>query len=136
MLKKGMLITAEMLWKKVPCDWEAKIFEREWPDGATLRKKNILRAAALELDIDWFARAFLPASARKKYDKARATAWKKYDEAIAPAWKKYEEAIAPALAKYREATASALAKYREATAPAWKKYDKARAMALWQVLTD
>lgn len=40
MLRRGMLITAEMLDDKWACAEQVEIFEEEWPDGAKLTKKT------------------------------------------------------------------------------------------------
>ena len=65
-----MLITAKMLEKKGASCGQVAIFREEWPKGARVTKKNCLRAAALDLDIDWAAVYFLPRVPWAEYNKA------------------------------------------------------------------
>jgi hypothetical protein len=107
-------ITARWLRSRGACSDQVKVFKKQWPKGALLRKATLLKAARLKLDLDWFANEYLSAPARKAYDEATAPAWKAYEEATAPAWKAYEEA----------------------RATAWKAYEEARATALWAALRE
>jgi hypothetical protein len=59
--KRGDLITSIDLRKIDACDWQIRKFRKEWPDGAKLLKKNLLRAAELDLNLDFFAHAILAA---------------------------------------------------------------------------
>ena len=81
-----MKITAQMLTDKDACTYQGDIFRAEWPNGCTASLRMAKRAAELKLDLDFFARHFLS-----------ATAWKAYENAKAPAEKAYENAKAPAL---------------------------------------
>jgi len=92
-----MKITAQMLTDKNACKSQVDIFRAEWPDGCTASLRMAKRVAELKLDLDFFARHFLSAPARKAYEDAEATAWKAYDDATATAWKVYQDATAPAL---------------------------------------
>lgn len=53
-------ITAAMLRKQYACNSQVVIFKKEWPNGATLSKENLLRAAELDLNLAWHAKHFLP----------------------------------------------------------------------------
>ncbi len=53
-MKKGTLITAEMLLKRHACRPAVRAFEKEWPDGAKLLKRNLLRAVELDFPVWWF----------------------------------------------------------------------------------
>ena len=131
-----MYLTADMLKEKDACNYQVTVFEKEWPDGAEVTVEAILRAVELELDIDWFARQFLPAPVRKAYEEALAPVQKAYDEAIAPVWGAYYEAIAPTWKAYNEAMASAEKVYNEVMASARKAYHKAQALALYKALKE
>ena len=56
------------------CTGQVEIFVTEWPDGAPLTLDNVRRAAALHLDLNWFALHFLAAPALAAYEQATATA--------------------------------------------------------------
>ena len=128
-MKRGDIITAEMLLARHACEDEVAIVRREWPDGVKLTLGNLRKAASLKLDLYWFAESFLSPPAREVFDEATAAAWKVYCEATAPAQKVYDEATAPAGKVFDEAIAPARKVYDEAIAPAWKVYVEARAAA-------
>ena len=69
-----MRITKEMLKAKGAkascCD--VRQFVSEWPDGVEVTEENIRRAFALQLDVDWAMRAFLPAQLWEAYKKGVA----------------------------------------------------------------
>ncbi len=52
-------ITAEWLEKKDACSFQVSEFKRLFPTGATVNKKNIMRASRGRLDLDWFIYAIL-----------------------------------------------------------------------------
>lgn len=54
----GSLITHEMLLGLDACYRQRVKFRKEWPDGMPLRRKNLLRAAEIGLDVHWAASAF------------------------------------------------------------------------------
>jgi hypothetical protein len=54
-VKRGQLITADMLKGMNACENQIIKFRREWPRGARLFKKNLLRAAELNMDLMWWA---------------------------------------------------------------------------------
>jgi len=67
-------ITSDMLRCALACGDQLNVFEAEWPNGCTVDETVIHRAVALKLEIDFAARKFLPAPARKTYEEARALA--------------------------------------------------------------
>lgn len=54
-LRIGELLTVEWLNQAGACWYQLKKFERLFPDGLTLRRKNLLLAAQHSFDLDWFA---------------------------------------------------------------------------------
>ena len=90
-------ITARLLLNKRACAEQVRIFRREWPRGVTPSLAACERAAALGLDLEWFAVHFLSAQASAAYYAA-----------LAQARAAYRAAVAPALAAYYAATAKAL----------------------------
>jgi len=114
-------ITLEILEKLDACEGQRDKFAAEWPDGATVTKKNCLRGAELGLDFDWAAEEFLSLAARAEYERVRA-----------PAQAEYERVRAPAQADFDKARAPALAEYKRVCAPALADFDKACALAFWK----
>ena len=139
-----MYLTTDMLREKNACNYQVTVFEKEWPDGAEITVEAILRAVELELDLDWFARQFLPAPVRKAYNEAMTSAQRAYNEVIAPAQKAYDETIAPTWKAYDEAIVPAWEEdmapmqeaYNEAIAFAEKAYHKTQVLALYKALKE
>ncbi len=131
-----MKITAKLLSQIGACQTEK--FVETFPSGEVKNtKKNIRRAFAAGMDVNWLAEKILCASALAKYKEVSASALAKYKEVSAPALAKYKEVHAPAWAKYEEVrNASALAKYEEVRAPAWAKYEEVRNASLVEFLSD
>jgi len=118
------------------CADQRQTFNREWPDGVEVTRENLRRAAALNLNLDWFAPRVLSRSARKAYETAVASALKTYEAAVASALKTYEAAVADAGETYEAAVASAWKAwadageaYETAVASAWKAWAAAVAPA-------
>ena len=88
-----MRITHKMLVELEACDKELADFDREWPDGVSITRKNCLRAAELGLGIDWLACRVLTGDARKAYDSAVRKTLVDYRYA-GGAWKEFRKAIA------------------------------------------
>jgi hypothetical protein len=128
-----MKITAKMLEDKGACKDQIDIFREEWPRGATVTKKNALRAVELGLDIYWAAERFLTAAAWAEYEKVEAAARVEYNKVTAAAWAEYKKVSAKvraaAWAEYHKVTAAALAKYEKVRAAALAEYKKACALA-------
>jgi len=87
------LITAKWLREKGPACSEVAIFEKEWPDGGRLTLTNLRRAAVLNLDLHWFARAYLPDSLRKEYSRKVAPLWEEYNQKVALLWVEYNQKV-------------------------------------------
>jgi len=60
-LAPGTLITAAMLRERKACEEQVEVFEREWPHGVALSEAALVRAAELELDLEWFVGEFFHA---------------------------------------------------------------------------
>ena len=67
-----LMITAEALLQRVACETQVAVFRREWPDGCEVTEATLLRAAQLGLDLNWFARRFLPGSLWEEYERQLA----------------------------------------------------------------
>ena len=83
-IRRGTLVTADILRDMCACEDQVATFEELFPDGAALRLKNLLKAARAGLDLGWFAVRILPAALRA-FDEGVADAEQAFDEAIAPA---------------------------------------------------
>lgn len=62
-----MLVTAGMLRVYGACAEEAEVFECEWPKGASVTIKNVMRAFTLGLSVFWFTHACLASAARDPF---------------------------------------------------------------------
>ena len=132
-----MRVTAKQLRDKKACEDQVLVFKKEWPRGVRVTFDSLQRAAELELDLDWFAAAFLPAPAWVDYCKATEIVRADYSTAIAVALVDYCKATEIVRAHNRAlAPALALADYIKATAPALADYRKAIALALHQTIKD
>lgn len=49
----GLLTSIHLRWLNA-CDTQVRKFRKEWPDGMKMLKKNLIRAAELGLDVQWF----------------------------------------------------------------------------------
>ncbi|KKK73400.1 hypothetical protein LCGC14_2894200 [marine sediment metagenome] len=69
-IKAGTLITPEMLRELEACSQEVIVFRRLWPNGLSLRLKNLKLAEAAGLDVWWFAVEILSRKGRwSEYNK-------------------------------------------------------------------
>ena len=66
-MKRREPITALELWSLDACQSEIKIFEREWPEGCAITKKNALRADRLELGSGFLAWRLLDRDTYHRY---------------------------------------------------------------------
>ena len=89
-----MKITAAMLRKHGACEYQVKIFCKEWPNGAVVNEKNALRAVELELDVGWLATNLLSVAVWASYRKARDAASAAYRKAADVAETQYQKAVA------------------------------------------
>ncbi len=125
-------LTIDAAWLRAhgACERATQKVTDEWPAGAAVTRANLLRAAALGLDLDWLARRVLAAPASAEYERAMAPAWAEYERAMAPAREEYERATASAGEEYERAMAPAREEYERVTAPAREEYERATASAL------
>jgi len=127
-------LTAEILVSKGACADQVSKFRRLWPRGVIPSRAAIQRAKKAGLDLDWYAKHFLSASALATYEAATAPARATYEAATANAWATYDAATAPARATYEAATAPARATYDAARATALATYRASKANALADAL--
>ena len=109
-----MRITAAMLREKGACEEQVKVFEAEWPDGASVTLSHCRRGVELGMDVEWAGTHLLSGTVLAAYQQATATALAAYQQAMATAGAAYQQATATALAAYRQARAPALVAYVEA----------------------
>jgi len=115
-----MKITTDWLVSRDACADQIAIFAAEWPDGAELTERNLLRAAELHLDLYWLARCILPPQARAEYERVEG-----------PAWAEYERVRDQARAEYERVKDQARAEYERVEGPARAEYERVRDQALW-----
>ena len=126
------IITADWLREQGACNDQVAIVAREWPVGARITRKNLSRAAMLQLDIHWLAQ-FLDTKVQCKYTKNMAPAGRRYDKAVAAAWRRYEKAALMAWFAH-EKTEVAFCLYNKTATTAWRVYREARVTALANAL--
>ena len=71
---RGYHLTVRGLRLMRACTEQVAIFKAEWPNGVTLSRRALLRAAKIRLDVDWFARQVLDAPARAELNRVTAQA--------------------------------------------------------------
>lgn len=86
------MITRYMLHRMGACLGQWEKFTKEWPKGAKVNVKNVLRAKVLGLDLDWFASHYFTDAALTTYRKAQNLAEDIYNRDTQPAWNEYEKA--------------------------------------------
>ena len=139
-----MLITRELLERKKACGDQVDIFAKEWPEDCEVTKANLLRAAKRHLDLDWFARHFLPPTLRAEYRRQVAPLVAQYIRQEAPIWAKYRRQMASLEAEYmrQEAPLWAESERQEAllwaefgtqVAPLRAEYERQRALLVWEL---
>ena len=67
-------VTAKQLEAKRACSDQVRLFRETFLRGAALTAKNIRKAQAAGLSLDWWAENHLPASAWRAYGEAKASA--------------------------------------------------------------
>ena len=92
-LAPGTLITAAMLREREACEEAVWVFEAEWPSGVALSEAALVRAAELELDLEWFVGEFFPAL-RAEYKRHEAPLWAEYQRLVTLLQAKYERQVA------------------------------------------
>ena len=72
-------ISADWLRAKGACKDQYGLFLKTFPGGADVTEASLRHAAFAGLDIDWFARKYLPASALAEYERVKAPALAEYE---------------------------------------------------------
>ena len=116
-------VTASSLPPLGACPSQVRTFERLWPEGAELTEGNLHTAIENGLDVECWARHFLP-----------APLWAQYEEDVAPLLKQYLKALAPLRKQYRRDTAPLWGQYSQALDPFWAQYMKDCVPFLWQAI--
>lgn len=87
-------ITAAWLRRRRACPEQVHTFAKEWPDGAEITLENLLRAATLNLNLDWFGQHILPPSLRAEYQRQATPLRAKYERQRAPLQAEFERQTA------------------------------------------
>jgi len=69
-------------------------------DTIPITAATLKRARELQLDVDWWARRWLPAPLRAEYDRQEASLWAEYERQAALLRAEYERQAAPLRAEY------------------------------------
>jgi|SRR3990167_8442435 len=104
-------VTIEWLREHGACANQLAVARREWGDTIPITAATLERARELQLDVDWWARRWLPAPLRAEYDRQEASLWAEYDRRVAPIWAEYERQRAPLRAEYERQRAPLQAEY-------------------------
>ena len=78
------MITAAWLKENNACADEYDLFCKEWPGGCEATHDNLLRAAAIGLNLEWFAWRVLPPQVCDDYEAQRAALFADYESCRAP----------------------------------------------------
>ncbi len=81
-------ITVEMLREMDACKDQVEVFERIFPDGASVTMKSLKKARDARLDIAWLE-CLLSDPALEKYKKVVGLARAKYYKVVTPAQKEF-----------------------------------------------
>ena len=152
-------ITAEWLKSNNFSASQYAIFCAEWPNGCEVTHDNLLRAAAMGLDMEWFAKRVLPPKVYADYHAKRAATlyadYQRYRSALyadyescraalyadsqdnrAALYADYEDKDAPLFAAYESSRAAMFADYRAKDAPLYSDYQRYRAALLISTLLN
>ena len=102
------IITHAWLAERKACKEQLDIFDKEWPDGMELTKENLLKCAALQLNLNWIAEHYLDASLSAKFEKQRDSLLAEFERQEAPFWAEYERQRGPFWAEYERQEAIVL----------------------------
>ena len=72
------MITAEWLEENKACADAINLFCAEWPDGGEVTQENLVRADALRLNLEWFAKRALPPQVYAECQAQRDTLYADY----------------------------------------------------------
>ena len=116
---KPRTVSVAWLRKHDACKEQVRIYAKAFRRGEVrLTAARIRKAAALGLDLNWYAGRALDAQAWAAHNAACAQAWAAYNAACAQALTAYDAACAQALTAYDAACAQALTAYNAACAQA------------------
>ena len=118
-----MRITLNWLHKHMACEKEVIRFQAEWPEGAELTEANLIKAADMMFDLDWFAKVYLPAPLRTEYKRQETLLWAEYYRQTASLWADYHRQDDPLWAEYKRRAASL-----------WADYHRQIARVLWLII--
>ena len=121
-MKLPPVITHEWLVEHGACEDQRDVFAAEWPDGVELSEAALLRAADLELDLEWFAEKYFPAPLLAEYRRQEA-----------PLLAEYRRQEAALRAEYERQRAPLLAEFQRQRAPLWAEYQRQVAPLLWRI---
>lgn len=93
-------VTIEWLCEHGACANQLAVARREWGDTIPITAATLERARELQLDVDWWARRWLPAPLRAEYDRQEASLWAEYERQAALLRAEYERQAAPLRAEY------------------------------------
>ena len=78
-----MIITAQDLREKGANCGEVERFRKHWPGGAEINEANLLEAAKLGFNLQWFAENFLPLHLQEEFSRQEAPIWDEYNRQLA-----------------------------------------------------
>ncbi len=109
-----MRITAELLRDKGACTFDIKRFEKQWPDGCNVTRKNCeIAFGPLGMDVNWAAGGLLSPEAYYEYEKTRNQAYHEYQDVRDKAWTKYLTGRNAKYSKFHKVRARAYAEYHK-----------------------
>ena len=83
-------VTAAWLKENNACADEYDLFCKEWPGGCEATHDNLLRAAAIGLNLEWFAKRVLPPQVYDELQSQRDTLYADYAARRAALYDDYE----------------------------------------------
>jgi len=87
----AIIITKSIIIKAGACEQQRKLFSKTFPDGCTITRKNIIKAFAVGLEVEWIANKFYSDQALAEYEKVRDPAWAELQKVRDPALAEYEK---------------------------------------------
>ena len=128
-----MRITRKLLEGKKACGDQVDIFTKEWSEECEVTKANLLRAAVLHLDLDWFAIHFLSPTLLAEYRKQMALLVAEFERQKAPLVAEFERQRAPLVAEYVRQVAPLRAEIERQVAPLRAEIERQRALLVWEL---
>lgn len=94
------MIDSEWLITHHACSGELTVFEKEWPNGGTVTKRSLTRAAELGLDLEWFVNKTMPDLFDDKYMASVVLLYSEYEAKCIPMYAEYLAKLDPIYAEY------------------------------------